>query len=170
MKNVAFFTLLLAGFFFSSTATPPPAVEVQWMSWEEAIQAMEKEPRKLFVDVYTDWCGWCKRMDATTFSDPEVVSYLNENYYAIKLDAEQKPDITYKGQTFKFVASGRRGYHELAAALLQGKMSYPSVVYLNEQEQLITVSPGYKQKEQMLKELRYIGGDHFMDTKWEDFK
>ena len=91
------------------------------MTWEEAVQkaSTEASPKKLFIDVYTDWCGWCKKMDKDTFQNAEVAAYMSENFYMVKLDAEQKEPIEFKGKTYNFVATGRRGYHELAAALLQ---------------------------------------------------
>ena len=93
---------------------PEPEVAIKWMSWEEAMTAMEENPKKIFIDVYTDWCGWCKRMDATTFKDPTVAAYISENYYAVKLDAEQRAKIVYDGHTFNFDSKyGRRGAHEL---------------------------------------------------------
>ena len=105
--------------------------EVGWMSFEEAAVKADTEQRKIFIDVYTDWCGWCKKMDASTFSEDRVSKYLRENFYPVKLDAEQTADIEFNDHTFKFIAQGRKGYHELAAALLNGKMSYPSVVFLS---------------------------------------
>ncbi|MBP9152977.1 MAG: DUF255 domain-containing protein, partial [Flavobacteriales bacterium] len=67
--------------------------EIKWVSLEEADALRRTEPRKILIDVYTDWCGWCKKMDASTFKDPKVVAYINANYYAVKLDAEQKEPI-----------------------------------------------------------------------------
>ncbi len=63
---------------------------VQWITWEEAMELSKTEPRKIVVDVYTDWCGWCKKMDKATFQDEEIVEYINENYYAIKFNAEMR--------------------------------------------------------------------------------
>lgn len=146
------------------------AQKVNWMSIEEAEEASKKEPRKVIVDVYTDWCGWCKRMDQTTFSNPVIAEYINENFYAVKLDAEQKDSINFKDHTFKYVAQGRRGYHELAAALLNGKMSYPNIVYMNEQMQVIQAVPGYQDAKSFEKIIKFFGEDHFQDTSWEDFQ
>ncbi|MEZ4987781.1 MAG: DUF255 domain-containing protein [Saprospiraceae bacterium] len=144
---------------------------IEWLSWEEAMQRMEKEPRKLFVDVYTDWCGWCKKMDASTFTDPEVVKVMNTHFYAVKFNAEQTADVLYDSHTFKYIAdAGRRGVHELAYALLDGRMSYPSFVYLNAAKERISISPGYKEGDAMEVELRYIGEDHFQTTTFEAFK
>ena len=130
---------------------------------------MEKQPKKIFIDVYTDWCGWCKRMDATTFQDPKVAAYLNENFYPVKFNAEQKGDIEYKGYTLKFREAGRRGVHELAYSLLDGRLGYPAFVYLDENQDRITISPGYKAADAMLKELKYIGGEHYKSTSFEEF-
>ena len=68
-------------------------------------------------------------MDKATFQNAEVAAYMNANYYNVKFDAEQKESVTILDNTFKFIPQGNRGYHELAAALLNGKMSYPTVFY-----------------------------------------
>lgn len=143
--------------------------EFKWYTWEEAIKANKKNPKKIMVDCYTDWCGWCKRMDANTFSDPKVQEYLNKHFYAVKFDAEQKEDILYDGKTFKFVANGRRGYHELAATLLNGRLSYPSIAYLSENEELITVSPGYKEVPDFMNELKYVAEEHYATKTWQEY-
>lgn len=144
--------------------------QVQWLTFEEAVAKNKENPKKLFIDVYTDWCGWCKVMDKNTFNHPEIAKYLNENFYPVKLDAEQKEDITFNGHTFKFVASGRKGYHELAASLLNGKLSFPTVVFLDEQLRIIQPLPGYHKPEQFDPILRFIGGDSYKDISWEDFQ
>lgn len=142
---------------------------IKWYSLEEAVALQKKKPKKIFIDMYTDWCGWCKRMDATTFTDPTVANYLNENFYCVKFNAEQKNPVLFQGRTFNFVVSGSRGYHELAAALLDGKLGYPSFVYLNEKLERITISPGYKQPSQIMPELKYVGGGHYETLKFEEF-
>jgi len=156
-----------------SASTASPSTDeggLTWYTWEEAVAANAKEPRKILVDVYTDWCGWCKRMDATTFKDEKVMDYLSKNFYAVKFDAEQKEEIVFDGNTFKFKPYGRRGAHELAIALLNGRMSYPSIVYLDESFEIITKSPGYKQADAIMKELRYVGENIYKEQKWEEYK
>lgn len=144
--------------------------EINWMSWEEAMEASKQEPRKIFVDVYTDWCGWCKKMDKSTFKDASIVKELNKNFYAVKFDAEQKKVINFSGNEFKFVAAGRRGYHQLAYALLDGRMGYPAFVYLNESFERIMLSPGFKQVDQLQKELEYASSEAYKDQDWEEYK
>lgn len=154
----------------SSLQNKDEGKKINWMTIEEAEAAVQKEPRKVVIDVYTDWCGWCKRMDKTTFQNEVIVDYINENYYAVKLNAEQKDSIRFNGKTYKFVKQGRRGYHELAAILLQGKMSYPSIVYLNENLELLQPVPGYMNAKQFEKVIKFFGGDHFKNGNFEDFK
>lgn len=143
---------------------------LKWYSWEEAVKANETEKKIFLVDCYTYWCGWCKKMDKTTFQDPEVTKYLAKHFYPIKLDAEQKEDIQFQGETFKWMAGGRNGVHTLAYSLMEGKMSYPTIVYLNENFERIMISPGFKQAPQIMKELKYAAEGHYKDTKWDAFK
>jgi thioredoxin-related protein len=147
------------------------AQKVPWMSWEQAVQkaSTEAEPKKMFIDVYTDWCGWCKKMDKDTFQDAEVAAYMTENFYMVKLDAEQQEPIDFKGKTYTFVRSGRRGYHQLAAALLQGKLSYPTVVFLDEDLKMLSPVPGYQKPDAFLKIARYFGDNIYRDTSWEAY-
>ncbi|MBI9067722.1 MAG: DUF255 domain-containing protein [Salinivirgaceae bacterium] len=132
------------------------AQKVKWHTFSEAIELNKKAPRKIIIDVYTDWCGWCKKMDAGTFNNPVIAKILNEKYYAVKFDAERTDDIVFQGHTFKNSGEGRRPVHDLAAAMLNGKMSYPSIVFMNEQNQLITAVPGYQEPNQIEPLLIYI--------------
>ena len=154
MKKVILLGLLSSACLFTITAfrtTPAPKAEIKWYTWEEAVELNKTKPKKIFVDVYTDWCGWCKRMDKSTFVDEKVAAYMAAHYYPVKLNAEQKADIKFNGEVFKYVDSGNgRGVHTLAYALLDGKMGYPSMVYLNEKYERIMISPGYKEAADML--------------------
>lgn len=116
---------------------------ITWMSWTEAIQANKKKPKLIFVDVYTGWCGWCKVMDQKTFSDPDVAKYMSDNFYCVKLDAEQKDPIVYNKHTFVFKPEYRA--HELAISMLDSQMSYPSFVFFNSKEQRIQIVKGYQE-------------------------
>ena len=147
------------------------AQEVDWMSWDEAMQRSQADanPKKIFIDVYTDWCGWCKRMDKDTFQNPEVAAYMRDTFYMVKLDGEHKEPIVYNGTTYNYVAKGRRGYHELAAALLQGRLSYPTVVFLDESRQMLSPVPGYQKPEPFLKIAKYFGEDIYKDQDWQTY-
>lgn len=145
--------------------------KIQWMSIEDAYELTltEENPKKIFIDVYTDWCGWCKRMDKATFQNEEVATYMNEHYYNVKFDAEQKQSVEILGNTFKFVPQGNRGYHELAAALLNGKMSYPTVVFLNRKFEMLSPVPGYQESLAFMNIAKYFGDNIYLETSWQDY-
>ncbi|MEO1436470.1 MAG: thioredoxin, partial [Bacteroidota bacterium] len=94
----------------------------------------------------------------------------NENYYAIKMDGEMKTDVVFQGHTFSFVANGRRGYHELPASLLDGKLSYPTTIFMNEQIQIMQRIPGYLDTQTIMPILVYLGEEHFETTPWDEFQ
>jgi thioredoxin-related protein len=144
--------------------------EIAWMSWDEAVKANEKAPKKIFIDFYTDWCGWCKKMDASTFKDPAVVDYVNKNFYAVKFNAEQKQDVVFKGTTFSWMAGGRGGVHKLAYELLDGQLGYPSYVYLTPNFERILISPGYKDATMLSKELKFVSEDKYNTVSWDQYK
>ncbi len=174
MKKIvvfAFALLLVAGLKAQSAETANvEAPEIEWLTWDQMVDKMEKEPRKVMIDVYTDWCGWCKRMDATTMKDPTIIQIVGEEYYAVKMDGEAKEDIEFKGRTFKYVPRGKRGYHELPAELMNGKLSYPTLVFLDEAYNIIQPLPGYQQARQLETVLSYFGGDFYKNVDWDKFQ
>ena len=115
--SIRLFTIFCA-LLSSSFLIAQEDTSINWLSWEEAVSLSEKEQKKIFIDVYTDWCGWCKKMDANTFQHDKIARYINENYYAIKFNAEEKEAIELKGKVYKYIKSGKRGYHELAAEIM----------------------------------------------------
>jgi len=130
--------------------------DLQWYTIEEALEMNKNNDKMLFVDVYTEWCGWCKVMDKKTFTVKEVQDYIRDNFIPVKFDAEQKSAISFGGKDYKFVAGGRRGHHELAVKLLNGRLGYPSFAYLDGNLKNLKVSAGYKKPEQLMAEMKNI--------------
>ena len=143
---------------------------IKWISWESAQDLVKKEPKKLIVDLYTDWCGWCKRMDASTFQDPRIVRYVNQNFYAIKFNAEQTQDIIFKNKSYKFIPRGTRGYHELAVEIANGQLSYPTVVFIDEDLNTLQPIPGYCDADDFEMISNYFGGNFYKTTPWSTFQ
>ena len=95
--------------------------QIQWLKFEEAIAANANNPKMILVDVYTDWCGWCKKMDKETFTDPQVIAHFQKNFYAVKLNAEDtKRKFPFMGRTFTEA--------EMAASMRVN--SYPNFVVI----------------------------------------
>lgn len=177
-----FITLTVLGLFAFSAAiaqvakTTEGASPVKWITFEEAVEKSKTEKRKIFIDVYTDWCGWCKVMDKNTFTDPEIAKLLNEKYYAVKFDAEQTADVVFRGTTFKFVPFGNKGAHQLAMALLNNQLSYPNFVFLDEEFRIVpifsgsTSLPGYRKPEEFHIFLDFVGGEHYKSTNIQEYQ
>jgi len=142
---------------------------INWMSFEEAVKMSDANPKKIFIDVYTDWCGWCKKMDASTFMEDTVINYLNKNYYAVKLNAETKDTIRFRGKEFKFMPEYKS--NELAISLLGGKMGYPSYVLLDEKYTMLTPPvQSYLNKEDLMPILVYYGDEINKTKSWEEYQ
>ncbi len=159
--------------FAQHTSTKQPVAankkkEVEWLTIQEAYTRTQKEPRKTIIDVYTAWCGWCKVMDRETYTNSEVIDYLNKNFYMVKLDAESKQDIII-GNT-KYIFDEKSGANQAALALLQGKMSYPTTVFLDAQYNMIQPLPGYMDAKAFHQIVTYLGEDYNKKEPFEQYK
>lgn len=127
--------------------------QVSWLELSEALRQQRHQPKPVFIDLYTDWCRWCKVMDQKTFSDPKVAAYLQDNFYPVKFNAEKAPPININGKEFKLVSTGRKSLHSLAYALMKGEISYPSYVILDERQQTIGHFKGFRDAQDFMVEL-----------------
>ncbi len=143
--------------------------KIRWRSWDEVASLAEANPKKVIIDVYTDWCKVCKKMDHYTYESPQVVAYINDNFYAVKLDAEMSEDIVFRGKTYEYVGSKNRGYHEFAAFILGGNLRFPTTVFMNEALEVIQPLPGYLDTETMSMILSYFAEDHYKTTMWKRY-
>ena len=165
MKKVLNLSLLLL-FVIGNAGESIAQNKIKWISWEDALIAQKTEKKKILVDIYTDWCTWCKKMDKATFQKDKIATFVNKNYYAIRFDAETKTDIDFNNKTYKYVKNGRKGYHELALAITQGQLSYPTVVFLDEELNVIQPIPGCQDEKTFEMIMTYFSGDHYINTPW----
>lgn len=173
-KHILLFLFAISTLLIGTSFTRPISGEdetIKWYTFEEAVELSKKNPKKIFIDVYTDWCGWCKKMDASTFKDKKIAKMMNQYYYAVKLDAEMNDTVRFEGNVFVNPnPASTRSTHQLAVALLNGQLSYPTTVYLDEKFALMSQAiPGYQTPESIEPILLYFGGNHHLNTKWDDF-
>lgn len=142
------------------------STSIEWLDWDEVQARMKKEPRKVWVDVYTDWCGWCKRMDNTTFKNKEVIKYMNEKFYAVKFNAEKQDSIRFMGNMYYL----EMGTSQLATELMRGQMSYPTFIFMEENFQNHFPIPGYQPVDKIEGILKFLGENTYKTMKWEEFQ
>jgi thioredoxin-related protein len=167
MKNLKIIVLLLSLTVGSTTLSGQK--KIKWLTWEEAISKSSVEKKKIIVDIYTQWCGWCKKMEKSTFMDEFIVEYVNEHFYPVKFDAEFKDIIQFNGKEYKYIKKGRRGYHELAVELTKGKLSFPTIVFLDTDLNVLQPIPGFQDNERFELIVTYFAGDHFKYTPWRRY-
>lgn len=152
--------------------------QVKWMSMNEALKAQKKEPKKIFADIYTDWCGPCKMMDKNTFANEDVAAYINTHFYPVKFNAEGTDTVQYQGQQYTNPnydpsRKGRRNaQHQFATALkVRG---YPTVVFFDESAKLISPVVGYRTPSEIEIYLKMIAQDDYKTLKtqdaWQDYQ
>lgn len=108
-------------------------------------------------------------MDKTTFQDPYVTQFINKNYIAVKFNAEQKEDVNFKGEIYSYTRGGRRGYHTLAAKITNGQLRYPTIVFLDEEADVIQAIPGFLDAETLEIILAYFAADYHKTTPWASY-
>jgi thioredoxin-related protein len=144
--------------------------KIKWYSFEEAVKKNIENPKPLFIDIYTEWCSWCKTMDNSTFAEAETVKYMNDNFYAVKFDAEYKDTITIHSTPFiNTDPTNKRSFHQLAQALLKGEMSYPSYVFMNEKLEWLTVVKGFMPTEKFEPILHFFGEKAYENQSFKEF-
>ena len=138
--------------------------EIKWISLEDAVYLQESSPRNIIIDAYTNWCGPCKLLDRNTFSNKDVIDYINENFYAVKFNAEGNDVIKFKGYNFKnpnydpAKANRRNSSHELSQAFRVN--AFPTILFLDKSSNLLYRLRGYQTPKQLEVYLKLFNGNN----------
>ncbi len=151
---------------------------INWMSFEEAVAAQKTNPKKIMIDAYTNWCGPCKMLEKNTFQNTDVAKYVNENYYAVKFNAEGNETINFRDRAYTNPGydatkpNKRNASHQLAQYFRI--QAYPTILFLDETAEVITPLKGYYKPTQLEIYLKLFATDDFKVVKsaeeWEAYQ
>jgi len=158
--------IILAVFSYSNAQNP----KVEWKTVVEGFEIGRANGKLIFIDIYTDWCGWCKRMDQTTFIDSKIVNKLNSDFVAVKFNAEGNDTITYGPQTFVNPRPRvSRSTHSFTNVLLGERPGYPSFAILDANLTLIGLLRGFQTVEQLESVLDYFLSNEYVNKTYEEW-
>ena len=158
------------------------AQSINWVTMDRALELQKNAPKNIMIDVYTTWCGPCKMLDKNTFTNKDLIAFVNANYYAVKFNAEGNESVNYKNQLFKNLnydpakAKRRNSAHQFSQYL--GVRAYPTIVFLDYNAELIAPIPGYQTVQkieiylQLFKDQTYkdVNSQEAFNTYYQNFK
>ncbi len=150
----------VAAITLSAMSTTAQSPHVEWVALPDALSSAPDSNRLIVLDLYTDWCGWCKRMERDTYADDAVVAYIAEHFIASRLNPEKEGKVTYDDHEYSFA--------EFGSAL--GVRGYPTTAFFNQKGELLTTVAGYIGPDEFLKILRFFGDGSYQSMSWEEYR
>jgi len=167
MKMVKQLSVLFILFTFLSSFEPGKKSKVNWMTVSELNEAYSKQAKPIIIDVYTSWCGWCRVMDKETYSNEEVATYINENFYAVKFNAETRDTIELAGKKFGYNPAYKA--NDLAVYLLSGRMGYPTTILLSSIDGQPAPLSGFLKPSELEPPLKFFGEGAYKNKDFPEY-
>lgn len=167
MQKVTRFFIIAILFLITVSFIPAKKGKVLWLTVAALQEAYSKNPKPILVDVYTSWCGWCKVMDKETYTNEKVAAYINEHYYAVKLDAEEKTALEWNGKTYSYDEANK--VNELAVYLCYGQLSFPTTVFITALNAQPAPLSGYLKAKEIESPLKFFGEGAYKTQSFPDY-
>ena len=167
MQKVKYFFILITLPAVLLSFYPSKKEKINWLNLNELSAAYAKQPKPIIIDVYTSWCGWCKIMDKETYGNDKVAAYINENYYAVKFDAESRDSVVLGTKKYGFNNAYKA--NDLAVYLLFGRMGYPTTVLLAAIDAQPAPLSGFLKPAELEPPLKFFGDGVYKTKNFPDF-
>jgi thioredoxin-related protein len=168
MKQKALFVFIAGFFIFSSAKVKPTEKEkINWLSIEEVNIKMKSDPRPVIMDIYTNWCYWCKVMDKKTYGNRQVISYINQHFYAVKLNAESKEPVVWDNRSYNYNEANK--VNDFALFATQGQLAFPNTVIFPQKHSTPAAIPGFMEPKEIEVILKYFGDGYFKTQNFNEY-
>ena len=167
-KNVKLILLTFLVSLCSFKVTVTKHEKLEWMDMTQLKEKMKSEARPALIDVYTNWCYWCKVMDKKTYHNSKVVGYITDHFYPVKLDAETKENIEWKSKTFNYNDNYR--INDFTMYVTSGQPSFPTTVILTDEQSDPISIPGFLEPKELEPILKYFGEGAYKTESFQIYK
>jgi len=155
-------------FVFSFAKVKPTEKEkINWLSIDEVNTKMKSDPKPIIMDIYTNWCYWCKMMDKKTYTNPKVISYINEHFYAVKLNAETKEPVIWNNKDYNYDEANK--VNDFALYATQGQLAFPNTVIFPQKENIPSAIPGFMEPKEIEIILKYFGEGYYKTENFNEY-
>ena len=160
---------LLAILLLCTSAINKPEVKekINWITVEEAQKRFENDPKPLIIDLYTNWCYWCKVMDKKTYNNKNVVDYINKNFYAVKVNAETKETIEWRNKNYFYNPQNKM--NDFALYVTNGDLGFPTTIIFSQLQKEPAAIPGFMTPKEMESILKYFGEGIYKTQNYMEF-
>jgi thioredoxin-related protein len=167
-KKMKFLFVFFLLSFTNAKVTPSNHAKLSWMNMDELTLKMKSEPKPVLIDLYTDWCYWCKVMEKKTYNNSKVISYINDHFYAVKLNAESKENVQWKNKYFSY--NNNYQLNEFAMYVTSGEPGFPTTVVIPDEKSEPIAVQGFLEPKEIEPILKYYGEGAYKTESYSDFK
>lgn len=152
----------------SAFITKDKSAKIEWLKLDEVSAKIKEQSKPVLIDLYTDWCHWCKVMDKKTYGNSKVIQYINEHFYSARINAESREPFNWKNKTYAFNA--RYQVSDFALYVTYGRMSFPTTVIIADEESAPIPIAGFMEPKELEGILKYYGEGAYKTKNYREFE
>lgn len=165
LKSLLFFCLIA---FCFAAGNKIKSDKVEWLPLNEVTVKVKEQDKPILIDLYTDWCYWCKVMDKKTYSNKKVIDYINEHFYSARINAETKETINWKEKSYTYNNNYR--INDFSLFVTYGRASFPTTVIIADGNSAPIPIAGFMEPKEIERILKYFGEGAYKTKNFPEFE